>query len=382
MELLESIKPKSIDDVVGNKLQIQNFQNILKDKNHDPKIIVLMGPIGCGKSIICSLLFEKLNMKVHDVSTKETLTNANRILMNRSIDSFDGNNRRRVLFLDNVEILLNTERSTFALIEGCIPNLVKTKTFLVITSKLSEEKTITTALKKNIEIIKLGFPATRDVFIYLSEKLPNENEEQLLSIVKKQRGNIRDIIMNLHQSSDQIDAIVKHRGFNEYNNFEIVESFLQNHNWDAVQSILNTDPSMVSYILYENVLDEIYNNRDATIVMSSYYNINRYYVEANRMEKFMQDTQDWGVYNTIQILKIGGIYVAIKSIKKKATRKVVPFRFSQVLSKLSHKNMMAKKMTSSYIPNEDLIDLIDSGALHGQSDLKQVESTYMKYFTS
>ena len=379
MELLERVTPKSLKDVVGNKMQIKSLLEILKSSNYIPKIIVMMGPTGCGKTLICNLIFKELNFKVFDISTKEKLQNLEKYITYKTIDSYH-QNLKKIIFLDNIEILLNTEKSVFSVIENNLQLLIKNNIFLVITTKVSEEKVITNALKKNIEIIKLNQHPIKDTFVYLSNVLSDIDEENLLNIVKKQRGNIRDIIMNLKNSDKELTDIVKYRGFNEYTNFEIIDAFMLNSTWQDVESILNSDPCMVSYLLYENILDEIYTNRDATSVMKCYNQINYDYVITNQIEKYMQETLDWNVYKMIQMLKLGTIYLVLNNLKKKKERKNVSFRFSQVLSKLSHKNIMAKKFNLMNLPILDVLTLIDMKSISSTDDIKQINTTYHKYF--
>jgi adenylate kinase family enzyme len=380
MELLKQIAPKFSKDIVGNKLAIKSFIDILKNPQHSPKVILLVGPIGCGKTTICKLLFNELNFKVYELSSKDALEKGNTFIVNKTIDCFEKNPKRKILFIDDVDILINTERSTMTLVDNLIPNLIRTNTFLVLTSKLSEEKTVTAALKKSVEVIKLTYPTVKDAFAYLSDKLEDQDDEELLSIVKKQRGNIRDILLNLKNTEDEMDEIVKERGYGEYNNFEIISSFFLTQSWDNISAVMNTDPSMVSYLLYENVLDDIYNNREATAVMKSYQLINSFYIKASIIEKFMQDNLDWSLYNTVQIVKVGGVHVALKDLKKKTSRKETKFRFSQVLSKLSHKNIMQKKLSMSKLPLLDFVSLVDSKQIKSNEDTKQIITTYHKYF--
>lgn len=380
MELLKQITPKHSRDVVGNKLAIKTLIDILKQPSYTPKVILLLGPTGCGKTTICNLVFSELNFKVYEINSKEGLNNIATFIVHKTIDSYEEAPRRKIIFIDNVDILINTERSTLSIIDNSIVHLIRHNTYMVITSKFSEEKTITNALKKNAEIIKLTYPPIKDAFVYLSTILEDRDEEELLSIVKKQRGNIRDIVLNINNTQKELDQIVQDRGFNEYNNFEIMQAFFTNSNWNDVIAILNSDPSMMSYLFYENIMDEIYHNREAVAVMKSYLQINTYFIWASIIEKYVQDNLEWTLYNPMQIIKIAGIYIVLKNLKTKKERKDVKFRFSQVLSKLSHKNMMQKKINAIALPTVDLLNLIDAKQIQTNEDLKQISSTYHKYF--
>lgn len=381
MELLKQITPKHSRDIVGNRVAIKTFIDILKQPTHTPKVILLLGPTGCGKTTLCNLVFSELNFKVYEINSKDGLNNLSTFIVHKTIDSYEEIPRRKIIFIDNVDILINTERSTLSIIDNSIVHLIRNNVYMVITSKFSEEKTIVNALKKNAEIIKLAYPPIKDAFIYLSSILEDRDEEDLLTIVKKQRGNIRDVILNIDNTQQELDQIVRDRGFNEYNNFEIVQAFFTNSKWSDVISILHSDPSMISYLLYENVIDEVYHNREAVAVMKSLLQINTFFIWASIIEKYVQDNLEWSLYNPMQIIKIAGIYVVLKNLKTKKERKDVKFRFSQVLSKLSHRNMMAKKLSTITLPVTDLLHLIDAKQIEPTEDLKQVSSTYHKYFS-
>lgn len=384
MEILDAIKPRNTRDAIGNRTAIRKLQDILKDPGHSPRVIALVGPVGCGKSLICNLTFRELDLKAYDVSTKETLQIATSFIVNKTIECYTERDRRKILYVDNVDILLQTERNAMSLIDSCIPDLIRNQTFMILTCRPVEEKSITNVLKKNVEVIKLSYPTVKDTFVYLSTKLEEEGieieDDKLLEVVKKYRGNVRDVVLNLRQSANEMEEVVTDRGYKEYNPFEVVSSFLLDHSWKSVNAILNHDPSVISYLLYENALDDIYNNRDAKETMNSYSTMVSYMVQANVLERFMVENLDWSVYPAVQIVKIGGIYIALKDLKRKASRKDTKFRFSQVLSKVSHKNIMYKKFSGLPMSCWDAITLIDAGAIKFTGDYKQISSTYNKYF--
>lgn len=296
MELLESIKPQNTKDIIGNRLQINNFKNLIKQGG---KAIVLVGPVGCGKTLICDLVFKELKLKAYDVSN--SLQDIPTILQNKSIDGITN----RVLFLDNLEIVLETNRTALSTIKKFLP-LLKTTCF-VITTKQSEERTLQ-GLK--VDIIKLGYPTTKDAFAYLLDKLPDIDEDRLLNIVKKQRGNIRDSVLNLYISNPELDEMVKDRGFAEYNNFEIVSSFISKPCW-------NIENSAVSYLLYENYPDEIYTNREATATLKFCKTMNNYFLQASLLEHHTKYAQT---------IRLGGMICGQEDLKRKKEQKSIKFR--------------------------------------------------------
>ena len=147
---MDFLTPKSSKDIIGNKFQIKYFTNLLK--HPIPKIIGLIGPYGCGKSLICSLVLKELHLD------------------------------KSVILIDNVENMPDIDISNI-------------NTSIVITSRTS-----LISFKENIEIINLNYPPIKDVFIYLTTVLPDDDEEYLLNIVKRQKGNMREIISEVNLS--------------------------------------------------------------------------------------------------------------------------------------------------------------------------------------
>jgi DNA polymerase III gamma/tau subunit len=55
--LYQEVRPKSLDDIVGNKSTIKGLQKLLRRKSEDrPHAILLTGPKGCGKTTIGRIL--------------------------------------------------------------------------------------------------------------------------------------------------------------------------------------------------------------------------------------------------------------------------------------------------------------------------------------
>lgn len=274
METLENIQPKNSKDIVGNKTVIKRFKDHIKSGSN-PKLLALIGPTGCGKSLVCELVFKELGMKCYDLSNKESIFNSKDTITS----CFD--KTKRVLLIDNIDVLMNTDTNILGAIKHIIPLLIKYDTYMVLTGKTSDQKTLL-RFKDNIEVFVIGYPQTKDVFIYLSGCLDYKDEERLLSLVKAYRGNIREVVMNLEQTQCETNLVVKDRGFKEYNSFDIASSFMINPSWKLIDQVINVDPEIVSLLLYENILDEA-NCRDPGSVVKTYVIANKYMVEANKM---------------------------------------------------------------------------------------------------
>jgi hypothetical protein len=362
MELLEKIKPIKLRNIVGNKLQIKYFLEVLKNENFSPKIILLVGPNGCGKTLISNLAFEELNFKVFDIqnekhNVKELLNIIKSYCNNKTIESFLNKKFRQCILLDNIEILLSSDKNIISLLETIYNYLEANKIFLVITCKNNEEKKLL-ELKNKIEIIRINYPSIKDVFAYLSNKIDllEIDDNSLLQLVNKYNGSIRDIILNIHSNDQHIET---KNAFKDLTQFEIVKKISkQTHSLDELMNLLKDDMSMVSYLLYENIPDELYSNYDfrnsEKNILSIYEKINQLYLCSSSFENYMYHTSEWVFYDLIQILKLHGTNLILSDINKKKTYKDIKYRYSQLISKLSHKNIMNKKIKGIYKNNNDI----------------------------
>jgi hypothetical protein len=295
MELLESIRPQHSRDIAGNRLAISNFKGLLKapETHH---VIALIGPTGCGKSLICELVFKELGLKCYDVTGEPE--NIPTILNNKSVT---GGHNKKVFLLDNLD----------GAFKPPIKLLAKHKTQLVVTAKSSHDATY--------DIIRLTYPSTKDAFAYLLNRIPDIDEEALLTLVKTQRGNIREIVLNLNTSIAELEIALAERTYVEHSNFDIVTDFMTRPSW--VKACAIDHNILVAYLLYENFPDEIYYNRDPSSVMKFYANINSNFVAASQI----QDA------TCSQLIRLGSMVIAQETIKTKSSRRNFKYRGTRAL---------------------------------------------------
>lgn len=402
-DILIKYKPQNLQEVVGNKIQIKRIKDILNNINYDKKIIGIVGPSACGKSIICDLIFKELDFNVLDISKKEQINSKEltqlitNFVNNRTIDSFF-KTIKKIIFIDNIDILLSIDKGIISSITNCLEILKKNNIFIVLTCNINDEKKILD-FKKEIEIIKVSYPSIKDTFVYILEIFEKEKYEiegdKVLELVNQYRGNIREIILSLKDSNETHDEVVKQNMFKDMNNFEIVKKLTGGNKYsiDDISSVLNDDTSMISFLLYENIADELYTNRDfknTSILynktfIKSYLSINDVYIQSCIIEDNMYKSRDWSNYNLMNIMRIMTILNILNNVEKKKTYKDIKYRFSQLLSKLSHKNIMNKKIrgiNSNRFQIEELIciaDKFDSSKV--SVDEHNFINTYDKYFS-
>lgn len=382
MNLLEKFKPKIISDIVGNKLACSNLiseinsfyayqnSNVKRDET-STQIICLLGPTGSGKTLITKLVLESMNAEILDI-TRDNNTNKE---LNNLMYNFANNTRidtlftkkKKIILIDDIDILIHTEKNIISQVLQCLPMLKKRKIPIIMTCRINQDKKLID-LKKYVAWIKIFYPSVNELFPKLSQFLEEckyvLDDETLLKIIKSNRCNIRETILNINSSENDVKLREDTTRFRNLNNFEIVQLFLKNtYSLDQVINLLKDDSNLTSYILYENFPDELVNNRDYKkknqkhIILNDYEYINTCYTHSSIFEDYMFSNTDWSLNFYVSYLKLRGINIILQNIGEKKRRKTNTLRFSQILSKISHKNIMNKKINS--IINENSLDFLE-----------------------
>jgi DNA polymerase III gamma/tau subunit len=381
MELLKKYKPTTLNDIISNRIQIKKIKQLLESDSLT--VIGIIGPNGCGKTLICQLLFNELNKDVLEVYNKESLNIIGNYMSNKTIESFICN-RKKLIFVDNIDALVSTDKISLSILADIKKKYINS--MIVLTGNYANEKQLCENFKNNIEFIKINYPSIRDTYLYICDILTKENikyeDEELLDIITKHRGNIRDILMNLENTNNELNIVKISNTFKDYNIFEISKIiFRKTHSYETLSCINNI--SDVSYLIYENFPEEIYNN-NTTKVISYYIKLNQYYINANILENYMYKTMNWKLFDNIQYLKIMGFNNILEIMPKKKTIKDIKYRYSQLLSKLSHKNIMNKKIKDEvplmeWIQFSDYIIKKKEKKKYNKEDQNYL-NTYDKYF--
>lgn len=419
MELLSQIQPRSINEFCGNRLLIKNLKTALSRSCVDKNMFVILGPDGSGKTILSNILFAEIDVQVLEISKlnlnndemKNTLHN---FANNKTIESFICK-KSKLIFLDDVDILLNSDKTILSKLLA-VNKAVKSKGIkIVFTCNVNEEKKILDHTK-DMEIFRLSYPPVKDSFAYLSFQLDNieydYSQEMLLLLCQKFKGNIREVVLNLGNTKYNVTQTSAERMFKDMNTFDITKCILSGkYTLSDLRHFTQSDTGMVPYVMYENLPDEIHINyklNNKTSLVEMYSKVNDVFIAASKMEDTAFKQLEWGLIQYANILKIGIIIYVLLNIQRKQVQKDITYRFSQVMSKMSHKNMVAKKIkaissntnfsktsiitatdmkTQKAVVNESLSTLSNTKLL-GMMTIKNVDqectsisNTYEKYFT-
>lgn len=371
MELLKKYAPQSTKDIIGNRLQIKKIYDQLIQPQSDTYLLVVCGPSGCGKTLICNTIFKELNFNIHEVAKDQTTTckdliNSIKMFCNyKTIEDFI-KPRRKVVFIDNIEVLLAQEKTFMSSFSDIIELLKSNKIYTVITCKIQEEKKLL-EYKKDISVFKIGHPPVKDTLILILKILDEENYEyddsEILDAVSKNRGAIRESLNYILNSNVNAEDLRVANMFKDLNGFEISKKLLhESFSWKEIQELIKEDLGTISFLVYENAVDEIHNNKDVkagnTHLINEYLKIVDNYVDSVYFEDYIHRTMDWSMYYLVNMQRLYGTVDIVNKLPNKATYKDLKYRYSQLLSKLSHRNILNKKVKTIYDNRFNTIDLL------------------------
>jgi len=130
---LDKYKPKGLDEIIGNKSEIQRINTFVKQFNTRKNIdstpnpnLIISGPIGIGKTIMVDLIlkanhFDKVTTNLSDIYCKKTKTDAGNIT--RSVETYYNMLRQK----KNLCMLGSTEFNKVALVFDDISNISNPK---------------------------------------------------------------------------------------------------------------------------------------------------------------------------------------------------------------------------------------------------------------
>jgi len=387
METLELVTPTRLDGFCGSKFAIKCIEDFIKgSKAGDKNIIGILGPDGCGKTTLCRLLFKKYNYNVLEIG-KDTLhgddikTTLNNYAKNNTIESLM-NKRDKVVFVDDVDILTNVDKFILSKIIGLNKLFIDKKIKVFMTCNINDERKLTDH-NKDIEVFKLHYPSFKDSYVYIMNVFDNHDveyePEELLNVSAKCKGNIRETVLNYGVSADELDTKHSERTFKDMNNFEVAKYVLQKRaKWNDIDVLSKSDVGIIPYLMYENIPDEVEANYKMTgrgkkaQFLDLYLAVNKCFIDASEFEESAFTNHEWSLLGYGNYLKVHSIYNTLSSLERKANVKDVKYRFSQMVSKISHKNIMNKKVKSiSNTANVSSASIIMASDMHASGYKKE-----------
>jgi len=360
MELLHVVTPKSVDKFVGNKLAIRNIREFLEKKDGAKNMLCVMGPDGCGKSTLVNLILTQMKYQVLEVG-KDTLNGQD---IKHALASFANNNtidyyiskRQKIVLVEDLDILCNVDKLLLSKLLSCQRLLRDKGIKMIMTTNIGDEKRCNDHAK-DMDIVKLYHPVAKESYVHIMLAFDANDityeAEALLKTVTKSKGSIRQSIMSLDSTEGELQTMSDETAFKDMNNFEICKRILESrYSKKELDYLTYSDPGIIPFMLYENFPDELDTNykfqrgKGNPTLIDTYLSMNNAFVTSSLFEEKSFSALDWSYLVYGNVLKIDTIHCLLQTVPKKASQKEVRYRFSQLLSKISHKNILAKKIRS------------------------------------
>jgi energy-coupling factor transporter ATP-binding protein EcfA2 len=400
MDLLTLCSVSNIKDFAGNRFLVRKlFENVQNGTS-----VIIFGPTGCGKTTLCRIFKTQIDFQsVFEVtrdnftSCKDLVSHIKTFVDNKSIASYFSKGKcKRVIIIDDYDVLLNTDKTLQSIfVNDIIPMLQRKNVQLIMTciTDFQTKKKLQESVK-SIECVKLTHPSPKEAYAFLVNMLDERiegKEERLLQMVNKYKGAIREALLHLDSSEDGEYIGVN---FRDLNTFEIVRKMFnsQRITHDDIMYIYRSDASNIMYLLYENLPDELC-HRDAKKAQANYLKMLNYFVSTAEMETYAYNATEWKIFEWTCYLRLQYIKNALNECAPvKGEQQQHQLRYTQLLSKISHKNILAKKIENiqkrNQLPLDDIFQLVDrvvkddalADSIKKTTDDSTVVSTYKKYF--
>lgn len=383
---LEKLTPTSLDAFIGNAAVKRRLSDLLAQP---PLQVVLVGGSGVGKTTLTNIIlsnnqYDVLRVQGDESSDIKVIKKlVDNFLNNKTIESFFSN-KAKLVVMEDIDIYMNTDKTMMPFIFDFVCRETTNKVHgFIITCSSAEEKKLND-LKKYAEVLKITNPPIKESFLRVCEILDNDGEEYeppcLLKLVEAFRGNLRDILQNLHMLASE-GAIQRQKKENQYADHTVYDTCnkLLRHRV-PVSDLRNVpDGNLVPLLLFENYPKELFSNRVKTKENSGRNNlentltITRNFVDTDALERHMYATTDWSTYDNVLTLKCGYINKIINEQERKPSAPPVSCNFTQVLTKSALRCNYGKKMAilkfKLGICENDLMHMIfDSWMLRARTD--------------
>lgn len=378
MDTITKARPTALSEFVGNKNAIAELEKISKEKGH----VLLLGPSGTGKTLLAEILCSEKHYNTLFI-TKDNLVNADPFIKNNTIESFF-DKRQKALVIDNVEVLINNERVSSTNIISIIKECKGM--FVLLTCNSTEEKKVSD-LKKHLSVVRISAPSIELAASYIEGLgLPLQRSSEILAVVNRYQGNIRESISQLTHGTCT-ESISR---FRNKTGVETVDDVLANGLFEEdAKHLSEKDASVLSCMLFENLPEEIHFNRlpkDMNGALAAYKEVVARFIDSTVLEERMCVNHDWFLWDYVYAMRFVGIGFALESLPRVSAPREQKVRPSQLLSKISHKQIMGKKLKgiARGLSQENKVLLADVSAKHGYKptagDDGNFVSTYTKYF--
>lgn len=383
MELMDQNKPKTLSQFLGNFKQKMEISAFLKSKNYEP--IIIVGPNGSGKSTFIDIAlndFAKDNKKMYiEYNTisnhKDLITIVDNFLKNKSIMECltKSTNSTKFVIFDDINILINIDK--FAL-KYIIELINKKNCKIIISVNIEDEKKISDITKKYTNILKLGYPSVQDCLQYFMDIKPdNVDDNELLVLIKNCNCNIRQIFLNFDNTSYKQEYVYDSSIFDLVNNI-----FNTGYDMQSLIVQISSDPTIISYIMYENYINYIHETSKEVINKKDVHEICSTFIDCSIMETYNYTCNDGSINDLYNVLRCAYIINVINCYNRK--KQSINLKYTTILSRVTQYYSNQKKYNRLLFENdlgiENVFKLWDVQLNNGKMEMNNDENTLFNAF--
>lgn len=287
---IDKYKPKSMEEVVGNKKTLDSLDNYVSNLKDNPKLvknILISGSSGIGKTTIANILLKKHNYRIieynsNNIEGVKTIKNIveKSLYHGNVLEMFCQDKKTTGLIIDEFDSLITLgAKGGLSELLSILHKSKKNKKItvpIIFTSKLVNDKKLT-ELRKYVKEFKLK-PPTRFEISKLIQKILDKEKikidlEALNLYLKSQDDDIRNIINNLSYlcSSHKIITVEKVKNYLECknkkdNDFQLYDGinktfFSEDITLDELENIYSMDTFFIPLLIYENYIKILFSKK-------------------------------------------------------------------------------------------------------------------------
>ena len=399
MNWLELHKPKYINDIKINIDEIQkavNWINNYKKKLEVPKVLLIIGDTGVGKTLLADLIlkeynYQKIELNSTDVRSQKKISDflIKSLTYKNVVDMFNNGNSPIGLLIDEIDticklndkggfteflnILKNNEK--FETLKKNIENkkkIRKTKILvedyiklynpIICTSNNINDKKLN-ELKKFSEVIYLNKPNIEELILII-DNLYNIYNQKVdtnvkFEIAEYSQGDVRRLVMlleDLHYFSD--GNIITNKIFEHFKktysekeiDIQLIDStkllITKKMTIKESQHYFDVECLLTPLMLYHNSIDYIKNTEDTSKKkLTTYKNVLESLCIHDTIQTNIFEVQDWD--ELYDIASIYGASIPNYYLSELKNKKPVQIQFTSLLNKISQMYVNKKLLNSA-----------------------------------
>jgi len=243
MPLHIDYRPKSFDEIVGNRAALASLRAIYGRKSDWPHAVLLQGPKGCGKTTIARIIVGLLECRSNDF-VEINSSNDRGIGTARSIQ--DGSRFRPVMSKSRVYLLDEVHMTTPDFQNAMLKPLEDAPAHAYFILCTTDPSKLIPALRSRCHTFEVQYLTEKEIVLLLRKVLKKEDVEMvenvLLKIAEASDGCPRDALRILDQiidvESKEMESAIASFVYGEKQVFDLYNALERKDDWKRLSSIL------------------------------------------------------------------------------------------------------------------------------------------------